>query len=434
MKIKTLTLRYIFTVIILTSFLIPEIIAQTSNGWRGPARDGIFRETGLLKSWPETGPELLWESADAGKGYSAPVIAGNCIYLTGMNEAEDKETFLAYSLSDGKKIYEVEYGNPWALSFPDTRTTPTIADGKAYTISGSGEIACINIADGKIVWTVDGGKDFKRLTGNWGTAESPLVYDNKVIYTPAGEETTMIALDAQTGEVVWKTKPFGDIGAYLSPILINYKGKRQIIGSTSIHLIGVNPDTGEIEWAFEEWGSPPEPLPAAAVQGNTMSVNVAANTPLFVDGFLFFSHADVGAYKLKLNDKLTDVSLVWNTDSLGTDLGGYVLVDGTIYGSNFLDQYRGDWVALDWNTGELKYRYNWETKSKGPIVAADGMLYCYDERRGFLALVKHNPEKFDIVSEFRITNGEGPHWSHPVINDGIMYIRHGSALLAYKIK
>jgi outer membrane protein assembly factor BamB len=340
---------------------------------------------------------------------------------------------VAYSL-DGKKIYEVEYGNPWALSFPETRTTPTIVNGKAYVISGSGEIVCINTTDGKIVWKVEGGKEFKRLTGNWGTAESPLVFDDKVIYTPAGEQTTMVALNAQTGEVVWKTKPFGDIGAYLSPIIINYKGKRQIIGSTSIHIIGVNPDNGDIEWAFEEWGNPPEPLPEAAVQGNTMSVNVAANTPLFVDGYIFFSHADVGAYKLKLNDNLTDVSLVWNTDSLGTDLGGYVLVDGTIYGSNFLAQNRGDWVAIDWKTGDLKYKEVWEGKSKGPIVTADGLLYCCDERRGFVALVKPNSEKFDIISEFRITKGEGPLWAHPVINNGIMYIRRGSTLMAYKIK
>ncbi|MCL2511670.1 MAG: PQQ-like beta-propeller repeat protein, partial [Bacteroidales bacterium] len=339
----------------------------------------------------------------------------------------------AYTL-DGKKIYGVEYGNPWAYTYADTRTTPTIVNDKAYVISGSGEIVCINTADGKIVWSVDGGKKFERLAGNWGTAESPLVFDNKVIYTPAGDQTTMVALNAQTGEVVWKTKPLGDIGAYTSPILVTYKGKRQIIGSTAIHVIGVNPDNGGIEWMFKDWGEPPAPLPTEYVQGNAMGANVAANTPLFKDGRLFFSHADVGGYMLQLNDNLTNATLLWNTDSMGTDIGGYVLVNGTIYGANYITNTKGDWVAVDWNTGELKYKEVWEGKSKGSIVAADGMLYCYDERRGFVALVKPNPEKFDVVSEFRISKGEGPHWAHPVIHQGVLYVRHGSALMAFRVK
>jgi outer membrane protein assembly factor BamB len=119
---------------------------------------------------------------------------------------------------------------------------------------------------------------------------------------------------------------------------------------------------------------------------------------------------------------------------MGTDIGGYVLVDGIIYGANYITNTKGDWVAVDWNTGELKYKETWEGKGKGSIVAADGMLYCYDERRGFVALVKPNPEKFDVVSEFRRASGGGPHWAHPVINNGVLYIRHGNALMAYKIK
>jgi outer membrane protein assembly factor BamB len=433
MKANMLNTKYFFVFIVLVCLTVLKVNAQTSNGWRGPARNGIFPETGLLKSWPDDGPELLWEILDVGKGYSVPVIDGNRIYLTGLNEVEDKETFKAYTL-DGSKIYEVEYGNPWAFTYAEIRTTPAIANGKAYVISGSGEIVCINTADGKMAWKVDGGKMFERLTGNWGTAESPLVFDNKVIYTPAGDQTTMVALNAQTGEVVWKSKPLGDIGAYVSPILITHKGKQQIIGSTAIHIMGVNPDTGDIEWMFQDWGEPPEPLPKEYVQGNAMGANVAANSPLFKDGRLFFSHAGVGGYMLQLNDNLTEATLLWNTDSIGTDIGGYVLVDGIIYGANYITNTQGDWVAVDWNTGELKYKEVWEGKSKGSTIAADGMLYCYDERRGFVALVRPNPKKLDVVSEFRRAKGEGAHWAHPVINNGVLYIRHGNALMAYKIK
>jgi outer membrane protein assembly factor BamB len=433
MKIKTLSAVFFSAFILLACSTAPELITQNSNGWRGPDRNGIFKETGLLKIWPSDGPELIWETMDAGKGYSAPVVVGNRIYLTGLNEAEDKETFMAYTIN-GEKIYEIEYGNPWTFSFPETRTTPAIVNGKAYVISGSGEIVCIETHDGTIVWKVDGGKKFERLTGNWGTAESPLVFDNKVIYTPAGDQTTMVALNAQAGEIVWKTKSLGDIGAYMSPVLITYKGKQQIIGSTAIHIMGVNPDNGDIEWTFKDWGVPPEPLPEEYVQGNAIGANVAVNTPLFKEGRIFFSHAEVGGFMLQLDDNLTKTTLLWNTDSIGTDIGGYVLVDGIIYGANYITNSKGDWVAVDWDTGDLKYKEEWEGKSKGSIVTADGMLYCCDERRGFVALVAPNPKKFDIVSEFRIAKGEGPLWAHPVVNNGVLYIRRGSALMAYKIK
>ena len=140
-----------------------ETVAQTPYGWRGPTRSGQYPETGLLKQWPANGPQLLWETLDAGKGYSSPVIVDDRIYLTGMNEDETKEIFSAYSM-DGKKIYEVVYGNPWDQTYPETRTTPAIDNGKAYVISGSGEIVCINTADGKIVWSVDGGNLWCSMT------------------------------------------------------------------------------------------------------------------------------------------------------------------------------------------------------------------------------------------------------------------------------
>lgn len=140
----------------------------TPYGWRGPARNGVYPETGLLKQWPASGPEKLWETMDAGKGYSSPVVVGDKIYLTGMNEDQSMETFSAYTL-EGKKLYTVEYSKPWDQTYPETRTTPAIVDGKAYVISGSGEIVCISTADGKIVWKVNGGEVYSRKTGNWGT-------------------------------------------------------------------------------------------------------------------------------------------------------------------------------------------------------------------------------------------------------------------------
>lgn len=401
--------------------------AQTPYGWRGPARNGVYPESGLLKVWPQEGPSLKWETLDAGKGYSSPVVVGDRLYLTGMNADEDKEIFSAYTL-EGKKVYETEYGTPWNQTYPETRTTPAVEGDRAYVISGSGEIVCIRVADGAIVWKVNGGETFARKTGNWGTAECPLVFDNKVIYTPSGDRTTMVALDAATGRLVWETPALGDVGAYVSPMLITYKGKRQIVGSTARNVLGVNPQTGAIEWTFAAWGPAEASRPAWD--------NIAPNTPLFHEGRIFFCHGyNIGAYMLQLNDSLTGVSLVWRNNDLDTHHGGYVLLDGLVYGSNWINNTQGNWLAVDWNTGETRYETDWGGgRSKGSIIAADGMLYCYDERRGTVGLVRPSAEKFDVVSSFRITRGEGPFWAHPVIAGGTLYLRHGSALMAYALK
>jgi len=403
---------------------VVETGAQSPYGFRGPDRDGVYYESGLLKTWPSEGPELIWETMDAGKGYSSPVIMNDRLYLTGMNEDEDKEIFSAYTL-DGKKIYEVVYGLPWTDTYPETRTTPTIEGNKAYVISGSGEIVCINIENGDIVWKVDGANVFERKTGKWGTSECPLVFDNKVIYTPGGDQTTMVALNAETGDTVWKSQPLGDHSSYVSPILIMQNGKRKIIGVTGKNIIGVHPETGNIEWTFNEWGRPEDDRE-----------NIAPNTPIYYNGRLFFSFGyDQGAFLLRVNVDATKADLIWRNSDLDTHHGGFVLVDGVIYGSNWINNGQGNWVAIDWNTGETKYENEWSGgSSKGSVITSDGMLYCYDERRGSVGLVRPNPEKFEVVSQFRITKGEGPHWAHPVIDNGVLYIRHGNALMAYKIK
>jgi len=400
-----------------------QIFAQSPYGFRGPDRDGTYYENGLLKSWPAEGPALVWETMDAGKGYSSPVIYQDRLYITGMNEDENAEIFSAYTL-DGKKVYEVEYGKPWIDTYPETRTTPTIEGDKAYVISGMGEIVCLNIADGSIVWKVDGGTTFERKTGTWGTSECPLVFDNKVIYTPSGSQTTMVALDAQTGEVIWKTEPLGDVGAYVSPILVMQNGVRKIIGMNAVHVFGVHPETGKIEWTFDDWG------------GDGKWDNIAVNTPIYHNGRLFFSHGyDMGAFMLRLNVDATKADLVWRNNDLDTHHGGFVLIDGIIYGSNWVNNTSGNWVAVDWNTGETKWENSWSGgSSKGSIITSDGMIIAYDERRGAVGLIRPNSEKLDIISQFRITKGEGPHWAHPVIDNGRLYIRHGNALMVYNIK
>ncbi len=406
----------------LSLLVISHITAQSPNGWRGPHRNGVYPESGLLKTWPEEGPRLLWVTHDAGSGYSSPVITDNRIFITGLKKNRSQEIFSAYSL-DGKKIYAITYGSSWDRSYPGTRTTPTIDGNRAYVISGGGQIVCLDTENGQIVWQLDGGKVFDRRPSTWGTAESPLVYDDKVIYSPGGNQTTIVALNAKTGDLVWKSHSLRNRSSYVSPTLINYNGKKQIIGMTEHQVLGVNPDDGKIEWIFSDWGQ-------------SATYKISPNTPLYKDGQLFICQGyNIGSFKLQLNHDLTGVQVLWRNNDIDTHHGGFVLVNGVIYGSNWISNSQGKWVAVDWNSGRTLYENSWAGgKSKGSIITADNMIYCYDERRGAVGLVLPNRKNFDVVSEFRITNGDGPHWAHPVIKDGVLYIRHGSSLMAYQIK
>ena len=400
--------------------------AQTSvpDGFRGVNREGQYpAEKGLMKSWPAEGPAKVWENLDVGKGNSSPVIVGDRIYLTGMTEDEKQETFMALDAKTGQLLYKVAYGSPWTKSYPETRTTATIVGDKAYVISGTGEIVCMSTADGSIIWKVDGASVYSSTTGMWGHAESPLVYDGKVYFTGGGNQTTMVALDAATGMEVWKSRSLGQMRAYLSPILIEWKGKKQIVSGTMETVFGIDPQTGVIAWEFKGWDDPNDE-------------DIPPNSPIFKDGKVFFSVGyDIGGYQLQLNDDLTSVTQVWKTTDMDTHHGGYVLVDGVIYGTNWINNNNGNWLAVDWNTGQTLYNTAWSGgKGKGSIIYADGMLYCYDERRGFIGMVKPDGKEFKTVSEFRMDKGDGPYWAHLVIHDGILYARHGSALIAYKIK
>jgi outer membrane protein assembly factor BamB len=402
----------------------------TPYGWRGPEHNGNYPDKGLLSQWPEAGPALVFETEDAGKGYSTPLVVGDKVYITGLNEDGTQEVFQCYTL-DGKKQYTVEYGSPWKQSYPETRTTPAIVDGKAYVISGMAEIVCIDIKEGKILWKVDGGTKYQRQTGMWGTAECPLVYDDKVIYTPCGNMTTMVALNRNTGEEIWKTRAIGEKSGYVSPIMIEYKGKRQIIGSTCQTVVGVNPDNGDIEWTFDDWG--PRHSSGGGGRGRD---NIAPNSALYKDGKIFFCHGyDINGFQLQLADNLKSVTCTWRNETLDTHHGGYVLVNGKIFGSNWINNNDGAWCCVDWVTGKTDYETKWSGGAgKGSIISADNKLFIYDERRGNVGLVNPTPEKFDVVSKFRVAKGSGPYWAHMSINNGILYLRHGEYFAAYKIK
>jgi outer membrane protein assembly factor BamB len=409
--------------IILLSLFCGFTSAQEINGWREENRTGVSAEKGLMKSWPAAGPTMIWSSLELAKGYSSPSFGTNTIYITG-NKGDD-EILFALDMK-GKILWQTVMGRAWTQSNPESRATPTVEGNKVYTCSGNGDLACIDGNTGKIVWSYKASELNKGTYGSWGIAESLLIDGGKIFFSPGGPETMTIALDKSTGKVIWKSTSLNDKPGYVSPILINYAGRKMIVNVSMGHVFAVDPSNGEILWKVShEQSSDPNMRRFELIK---------CTTPLYKDGMVYVTGGyDTGGMMVKIADDGKSANVVWTDPVLDDHHGGVVLVNGYIYGSNWLNNNNGNWCCIDWKTGKKMWETPWN--NKGSIISAEGMLYIYDERKGNVGLLKANPEKFDLVSSFQVQLGDGgPFWAHPVIHNGILYLRHSNALMAYDIR
>jgi outer membrane protein assembly factor BamB len=403
------------------SFLFSVLIAFTQPvQWRGPNRDGKFTDTGLLKKWPEVGPELLMKVEGIGKGYSSIVATDQFIFATGMIDTLD---YLSCITPYGQIKWKVPYGRSWTQSFPDTRGTPTVDDSRAYVISGTGQLVCLNVADGSVIWKVNVDKDYKSEWHIWGVSESPLIVDDMVICSPGGKETSIVAFNKMTGELVWKSESVGGQRAYASPTLYEYKNFRYILAATGTDLIALEPATGKVVWTFKYWDGEKWDQPGL----------IWANTPTSKGADIFLSKGyDYRNVMLTMSEDGKSVTEKWSNMVLDNHHHGLIELDGYIYGSNWQSNSKGKWVCMNWNSGETKYETDWLTK--GALVYADSLFYILEEKSGTVALVKPDPANFEVISSFKLQGGSGPFWSHPFIANGKLYLRHGEVLFVYNIK
>jgi outer membrane protein assembly factor BamB len=316
-------------------------------------------------------------------------------------------------------LNQKEYGREWDRNYNGSRGTITISDGKLYLISGLGVIYCFDQNSLDLMWEKNLLQTFNSRNITWGIAESPLIIGDKVIATPGGRQHNVVALNKNTGELIWSTPAKGDQSAYCSPIFIDDQAVPLIVQMTANHVIGVNADTGEMLWAH------PNP--------NRWSVH--ANTPVYGNNMILVTSGyGRGSTMLRLTNGGRGVEQVWFNPRLDNQMGGMVKVGDYIYGSGHSNRF---WFCANWNTGEIV----WEDGrgegghgiSNGVTIANGDMLYIYSDR-GDMILARATPEKFDIVSRFPITLGTDEHWAHPVIYQGILYVRRGDTLMAYKIK
>lgn len=380
--------------------------------FHGPNRDNISTETGLLKRWPEGGPKLLWRATGIGAGYTSVAISGRMIYTAGNI---GKHTVITAMDMAGKALWRAKNGPAYRRAHPGARGTPTIDEGKVYHLNADGDVLCLDAKTGKHIWTLNMLKKFGGRNISWALAESVLIDGRNLICTPGGKNISMVALDKKTGKTVWTCRGAGDKPGYASPILVHYKGLRQIVTMMSPSVVGVAADTGRLLWRY--------PCPAK------FDENIL--TPVFHDGYVFVSipHGR-GATLLKLNVEGNRCSAkrTWHTKDLDNKNGGVMLVGGYLYGHA---SSRPRWVCLEFKTGRTMYSVPGLPGACGTLTYADGMLYLLSER-GAVALMRPDPKGFAPVSRFQLPRGPRQRsWAHPVVCRGRLYIRHWDVLYAY---
>ncbi|HBE39624.1 MAG TPA: alcohol dehydrogenase [Bacteroidales bacterium] len=366
---------------------------------------------------------MIWSNVKLPKGHSSVTFGNNTIYLTGNG---DKNDVLVALDQYGKIKWQTPYGRMWEASHPESRCTPTVEGDKVYVSSGFGDLACIDGITGEIIWSVKASEIYKGTYGSWGIAESLIIDGNKIYYTTGGPETMTISLNKTSGELIWKTESLNAPASYSSPILIDFDEYKLLVNISPVYVFGVDVTYGTILWKINH-------LEALGKTGRSDTRQILCVTPLWYNDRIFFTGGyNHGSVMIDLSDNGRKASVVWTNTDLDVHHGGVVLVDGYIYGANWLNNGNGNWCCVDWQTGKTMWEEHW--KCKGSVISAEGLLYFYEEKTGYIALVKPDPEKFEMLSNFRVKPGSGPYWAHPVIHNDVLYLRHGEALLAYDIK
>ena len=380
---------------------------QAQIQWRND-RTGVYHETGLMKSWQAEGPDMLWHFDGLGRGYTSVSIDRGQLFVTG----ETDEIGYLYVLDmDGKLQHKIEYGREFVNSYPGTRNTVIPDEGKLYIVSGLMDLLCYDMQTLDLLWKKNYAQDYGVENTLHGWHGTPLIVGEKLIVAPGGEKHNVVALNKSTGELIWSSEGKGVASGYGSPIFIGDQQTPQAVIMMSEYIYGLDVSNGELIWSFphvNRWKEHP-------------------NTPVYDNNMLFCMSAYDQSIMLRLTDGGRSVEKVWEIKELCHQTGHVMKSGDYIYGCG----ERMYWHCVDWRTG--KVMYSDRALSAGNVIAADGMMYVYSDR-GEMALVKPNPQKFDIISKFNITMGTEHHWAHPVIYQGIMYVRHGDSLMAYQLK
>jgi outer membrane protein assembly factor BamB len=378
--------------------------------WRGPARDGISQETGLLKQWPAGGPPLLWKASGAGRGYSSFSVSRGRLFTMGARD--NTEYIIAFDVATGQQLWATPHGRRFNNDRGDgPRGTPTVDGGQLYALGGSGDLSCLDVQSGKIIWSLNILQKFGGSNIRWGLSESPLVLSDRVLVNAGGSGASIVALNKKDGSLIWKSQ--SDEAGYSSAVTTDIGGVPQAVFFTGDRALGLDIRDGRLLWDYHK------------VSNRT--ANIA--TPIIHRNRVFLS-SDYGTgcalLELKPNGQGIAAQEVYFNRDMRNHHSSSVLIGEHLYGfsSSIL-------VALRFDTGELAWRDR--SVGKGSLVYADGHLYCYSET-GVVGLVEATPAGYREKGRFQIQQGSLPTWSHPVVAGGRLYLRDQDTIYCFDVR
>ncbi len=383
--------------------------SQTIYQFRGPNHSGVYPNETILPEWPPEGLKLLWMADSLGDGYGSPQVTANRIYISG----EIDSVGYLYCLNlNGELIWKTSAGWEWGGEFPGPRSTPTVVGDLVYTLTGLGELICLNAATGAKIWSVNLEKDLHGRNIRFGYTESPAIHGDLLFCSPGGPDTNIVALNRFTGSMVWKSSAAGDSTAYCTPAIVSLAGRKLLVTLTMHHLVGLDIKDGRLLWAMK-YDRPND---------------IHCNTPLYENGFLYVNNrGGNGFQKLAITHGGDSIREVWRIFRGANVQSGFVKLGLHLYGSRYSPKR---FEAVDALTGEITDSLKFNV---GATISAGGMIINYNEK-GEVGLIRPDNGKVHLVSRFTVTAGTKEHFAHPVVAGGILYIRRGNVLLAYQVK
>lgn len=398
--------------------------------WRGPQRDGVAPDETIRTDWSTRPPQLLWVAEGLGQGFASVAVAEGTLFTTG-NGPRAQHVVAVDALTGRVQWTAPLTDQPPRHSYPGSRSTPTVDGERVYAVTSNGILACVNRADGGVLWTKDFKKQWNgRMMSDWGYSESPLVDGDAVVCTPGGPDALLVKLDKASGEQLWKTAvprtAFGGQGtstaAYSSVVISEGAGVRQYVQITGGGVVGVRADDGRLLWS------------SSRIANGTANIP----TPIVIDDYVFAATGyGAGAALFHLSpDGQGGVNAREVYALAGNEFqnhhGGMVRYGDYIFAGN--GHKNGFPTCLEWRSGKIV----WGGKLRGAgsgsaaVTGVDGcLLFRYED--GAVALIQATPREYVLLGTLRPEYVEGPSWAHPVVVDGRLYLREQDKLMCYDV-
>lgn len=395
--------------------------------WRGPGRNAVSAETGLLRSWPAGGPKLVWRASGLGTGYSSVAVRRGRVFTLGRHDSDVVVT--ALDVTSGKPVWTRKIGTTSRIPM----STPTVEDERLYALDPDGELVCLRVVSGEIVWKKRFAGDFSgRTMSGRGYGESPLIDGNKLICTPGGADAALVALDKRTGAVLWKSKfpeigPGGKDGAGFSSVVMTHTaGVRQYVQLMGRGVIGIDARDGRFLWAYNGIANETANIPTPVVRDDLV---FAANG--YTAGSVLLRLVPDGSSGSTEPRVKAEVVYALTGSQFQNHHGGFVLIGDYLFGGH--GNNNGLPTCLEFKTGRVLWKRRGPGVGSAAVVYADGHLY-FHYQNGVVALIEASERGYALKGTLEVPGAGGDSWAHPVVANGRLFLREQDSLWVYDLR